>query len=168
MAMSEYVKRLRDKFGNDLLQMPSVSIVTYDEKGRLLLVLDADTNLWTVPGGSIDPCEVPADAAVREMWEETGLLIDPIKIIGVYGGPDQIVEYSNGDRTSYVTIVFEGRIIKGNLRPDGQETIELKYFFRDEIKSLKLQPWLIDVVDNFFLEQKEPFFNKTEWKPNDY
>ena len=154
MAISEYVKRLRDKFGNDLLQMPSVSIVTFDDKGRLLLVLDADTNLWTVPGGSIDPCEVPADAAVREMWEETGLLIDPIKIIGVYGGPDQIVEYSNG-------------ILKGNLRPDGQETIEVKYFFRDEMRSLKLQPWLINVVDNFFLEQKEPFFNKSEWKPTD-
>jgi 8-oxo-dGTP pyrophosphatase MutT (NUDIX family) len=73
MPMSEYLRRLRDKIGNELLVMPAVAVMVVDADRRLLLVRDAGTGLWATPGGAVDPDESPADAAVREMWEETGL-----------------------------------------------------------------------------------------------
>jgi 8-oxo-dGTP pyrophosphatase MutT (NUDIX family) len=47
--------------------MPSVTIVSFDDTGRVLLVKHRDTDLWVAPGGAIEPEETPADAAVREM-----------------------------------------------------------------------------------------------------
>jgi 8-oxo-dGTP pyrophosphatase MutT (NUDIX family) len=42
----------------------------------VLLVRHVEGNDWTTPGGMIEPLETPADAAVRETWEETGLHVE--------------------------------------------------------------------------------------------
>ena len=63
------------KVGHDLLATCSAAVAVCDELGRLLLVKLADTGTWLFPGGAIDPDELPADAAVRECYEETGLLV---------------------------------------------------------------------------------------------
>src|SRR6476469_2851423 len=98
MPMSPYVRSLREKIGNDLLEVPSVSILAVDQRDHVLLVRHVDSEFWTTPGGMVEPYETPADAAVREMWEETGLLVEPTAILGVFGGPECAVEYANGDR----------------------------------------------------------------------
>ncbi len=63
--------------------MPSVTIITFDDRGRVLLARHADAVVWVAPGGSVDPHESPADAAVREMWEETGLRVEPTRVVVV-------------------------------------------------------------------------------------
>jgi len=73
--MSPYIQDLRAKIGTTVLEIPTVSIVTLDERNRVLLVRHIEGNNWTTPGGMIEPYETPADAAVREMWEETGLYV---------------------------------------------------------------------------------------------
>jgi 8-oxo-dGTP pyrophosphatase MutT (NUDIX family) len=73
MPMSPHLLAVRAKVGHDLLTMTAASISVFDSSGRLLLREDAETGLWTLPGGAIDPNEHPADAAVRECFEETGL-----------------------------------------------------------------------------------------------
>ena len=60
-----------------------------------------------------------ADAAVRAMWEESGLWVRLTRLIGVFGGPEFVVRYRNGHRTSYVATVFEAALIEGSMRPDG-------------------------------------------------
>lgn len=72
MPMSEYVRALRAKIGTTVLEVPTVSVLTFDESERVLLVRHVEGNAWTTPGGMIEPYELPADAAVREMWEEPG------------------------------------------------------------------------------------------------
>ena len=81
MPISSYLKTLRDKIGHDLVATSAASISVFDDRGRILLGMDAETGFWTLPGGAIDPGEIPADAAVRECFEETGLFVHPERLL---------------------------------------------------------------------------------------
>jgi len=120
--------------------MPSVTIVVQDDRGRILLTRNADANSWTLPGGGIEPNESPKDAAVREMREETGLLVEPVRIIGVYGGPQYRVVYPNGDIVSYVATVFECKVVSGEMTPDYEESLDVRYFSEAELNSMQILP----------------------------
>lgn len=49
------------------------AVVTH--RGRALLLLHSGKELWLPPGGHVEPDEAPDAAAVREVWEETGLRV---------------------------------------------------------------------------------------------
>ena len=98
MGMSPYIKRLRQHIGHDLLLMPSVSALIFNDKGELLLHRSSDDGKWYIIGGAMDPGETSADACVREVREETGLTVTPERLVGVYTSPT--VTYPNSNRSS--------------------------------------------------------------------
>lgn len=167
MGMSDYIKDIRNKVGHALLQMPSVTIVNFDDAGRVLLLKHRDTDSWVAPGGAIEPGEKPADAAVREMWEETGLVVELVGILGVYGGWEFLVEYSNGDKTSYVMTVFEGQIVGGTLDPADDESTEAAYYSLEDIMGLNTQPWVRVVLPDVLENRGQASFEPASWKPED-
>ena len=121
-SVPDYVRRIRSILGGDeLLQIPSVSISLRDAGGRVLLARHAEGDVWLLPDGAIEPGEVPADAAVREMFEDPGLLVRLTELVGVFGGPEFVVEYRNQHRTSYVMAVFGAELDTGTAQPDGVE-----------------------------------------------
>ena len=67
MAMSAHVRRLRAAMGTELLVLPSVTGIVFDDRNRILLVRQTESGLWGAPGGAVDPVEIPADAVVREV-----------------------------------------------------------------------------------------------------
>lgn len=138
MPMSDYMKDLRARVGSRLLIVPSVTGLVFDEADRVLLARHSNGGVWVAPGGAIDPDEPPQDAVVREIWEETGLHVEPMRLCGVFGGPDFRVSYENGDLTTYVTTIYECRRLGGTLRPDGDEILEARFFAADELASVKL------------------------------
>jgi ADP-ribose pyrophosphatase len=77
--------------------VPCVGGLTYDSAGRLLLVRRANEpgrGLWSIPGGRVEPGEDDAAAVVREMAEETGLVVEPGALIGrVRRGRYEIADY---------------------------------------------------------------------------
>jgi 8-oxo-dGTP pyrophosphatase MutT (NUDIX family) len=139
MGMSDYVRRLREKIGNDLLLMPSTHCVIRDADGRLLLVRHVEGR-WMLPGGAIEPGETPADAARRECWEEASVLVEPFRVVGVYGGPEYGVTYANGDRTRWVVTIFEARILSGEPRAGDDETQDVGWFAAEELGGLEVSP----------------------------
>jgi ADP-ribose pyrophosphatase YjhB (NUDIX family) len=163
--MSDYVRALRAKIGTDLLEVPTVSVVVCDESSRVLLVRHVEGNMWTTPGGMIEPLETPADAAVRETWEETGLHVELTRIVGVFGGPHFRASYSNGDSIAFVSTVFAARPLRGTLAPDGEETLEVRYFARGELATLPMKPHVPPVLDVAFAAPSAAYFEPPTWTP---
>ena len=162
--MSPYVRELRARMGSARLLLPSVTALVFDDAGRLLLVRQRDGEVWSTPGGAMELDEMPADALVREVWEETGLFVRPLRIAGVYGGSECVVRYANGDETQYVMTVFDCAVRGGTPRADGDETVEVRYVGAEEARALPLTPWLRHVIATFF-ERREGHFHPYRWRP---
>jgi ADP-ribose pyrophosphatase YjhB (NUDIX family) len=138
MSISPYIARLRQHIGSELLLVPSVAVLIKDADDRVLLVYETDADAWSVPGGSIDVDERPEDAARRETREEAGVDVELEGIVTVVGGPEFHTHYRNGDEVAYVATVYAARVVGGIPTADGDETSDVRWFARDELTSLEL------------------------------
>ncbi|PLT28646.1 NUDIX hydrolase [Peribacillus deserti] len=138
MGMSAYYKNLREKVGNELIFMPSVACIVRNEGGEILLQNKGNGEPWSLPAGAIEPGETPADAAAREVQEETGLTITPKRLAGVFGGKEYRYQYPNGHQVEYNIFLFECEINHGELLPLDNETAELCYFKPENMPELAL------------------------------
>jgi len=163
--MSPYIRALRSHIGTARLLMPSVAGVIRSPGNQLLLVQQRDDGSWTTPGGSIEIDETPADAVVREVWEETGLFVAPRRVFCVYGGPAFVVNYPNGDETQYIGVMFECEVTSGELRADGDEIELARYWTYDEAARLPLSPWLTRVLPRLFDTNEDAWFEPSSWQP---
>lgn len=93
----------------------AATVIFTDESGRVLLCEPAYKEVWEAPGGAVEADESPRDAAVREVKEEFGLVIEPGRLIAVDYVPPI------GSRTEGLIYVYNG----GCLRPEQTETITL-------------------------------------------
>ncbi|MET4426683.1 NUDIX domain-containing protein [Bradyrhizobium sp. RT3a] len=165
MPISEYLHSLRQKVGHDLVALTAASIAVFDEHHRILLGKDVERGFWAMPGGAVDPHEEPADAAVRECFEETGLLVRPEGLIGVFGGPEFLVYYPNGDVAYYTTIAFLATIVGGSHTPRDGEMSELQYFDRAECEDLTMSPSSRLIARQAFANLGRPYFRAASWAP---
>src|SRR5262245_11052178 len=150
MGMSPYIQRLRAAVGSELLLLPAVTGIIFDDRGRILLVRDTASGVWTAPGGAVEPHETPSDAVVREVWEETGLYTAPVRILGVYGGSSCLVTYPTGDRTEYVMTVFECDVRGGALRAVSDETTDAAFVGADELSHYPTSSWVTHVLPGLY------------------
>lgn len=122
------IMELRARMGQDWIVAPGASAFIRDDAGRVLLVRRADNGQWMLPAGYMDLGESVAETAVREVREETGLSIEPVRLVGAYAGPEYRVVYGNGDPVQVVSTVFEGRLAGGALRLDRSEVSAAAFF----------------------------------------
>ena len=165
MPISDYLRGLRAKVGTDLLHVPSVTALIFDDQGRVLLVRHSNGGVWVTPGGAVDPDEAPQDAIVREVWEETGLSVEPVHLCGVYGGPEFRVQYANGDVVSYVIAAFECRLIGGDLRVDDDEVTEARWVAREDFGTLRLSAWAEVALPKLVRGNRQTWIPTVRWRP---
>ena len=80
------------------VKLPSfVRVVIQNEKGELLVIFQKKWNCWVFPGGKIEPNETPSEAAKREVFEETNLVIEDLEIVG-----EQSFDRKNRGRMGYL------------------------------------------------------------------
>ena len=100
--------------------------VVFDARGASCSCAHVEGDEWTTPGGMIEPEETPADAAVREAWEETGLVVALTRIVGVFGG--SALHQHLLERRSH-RVGFDGVRGAGDRRraaPGSEETLEAR------------------------------------------
>jgi ADP-ribose pyrophosphatase YjhB (NUDIX family) len=126
---------------------PGVAAVIFQDE-RVLLQRRDDNGRWGLPGGSVEPGESVRTAVIREVLEETGLDVEPLRLIGVYSDPanHQIVTYPDGNVIHYVSSVFECAVRGGTLTCC-EESLELAFFPPDELPPDTLPISRIRIVD---------------------
>ncbi len=120
------------------------------EESRVLLVKRAHPPLqaqWSIPGGVLEVGELIREAAIREAREETGLIVDPGDLLGVY---DRILRTAEKRvQYHYVLIDFLCRRVGGELAA-ADDAAEVRWFTRDELPALKLAEDTQDVIRKGF------------------
>lgn len=117
--------------------VPCVGALVYDESGRLLVIKrkhEPGSGLWSLPGGRVDPGESLVTAVVREVFEETGLVVTVGAIVGVVerGGPGGVV---------YAITDFAAQRVGGQLRA-GDDAHDARFVDAVELTRLPLSPGL--------------------------
>lgn len=138
MPISDYIKGLREKIGHDRLLNPGVAALIHDAEGRILLMRRSDDGSWSLPAGAVDPGERPAEALIREVYEETGLKVIPEQLIGVFSGLGFLHVYPNGDKLEVFNVVFLCRAVGGRLEARDGEAAELCYVSPLELPDSKI------------------------------
>ncbi|MEZ5211798.1 MULTISPECIES: NUDIX hydrolase [unclassified Gordonia (in: high G+C Gram-positive bacteria)] len=116
----------------------AASAVLVDDDGRVLLVKrghEPEKGHWSVPGGRVEPGETPAQAAVREVREETGL--------DVRVGDElwtAIVPF--GDDSRYEVHDFAATVLGGELR-SGDDADDARWVAPDQLETLPLSTGLL-------------------------
>jgi ADP-ribose pyrophosphatase YjhB (NUDIX family) len=126
MATPGFIRELRENIGHELLFLPGVSAVVLDAEERVLLVRRADDGRWSLVGGIPEPGEQPAEAAVREVAEETAVrcVADRVLLVQTL----RPVRYPNGDQCQYMDICLRCHAVGGEARVNDDESLEVGWF----------------------------------------
>ncbi len=114
----------------------SVAAAVVDEQGRVLAVRRTDNDHWEPPGGVLELDETIEQGLVREVFEETGLVVEPETLTGVYKNMTRGI----------VALVFRCRVIAGE--PDiSDEVRECRWLTADQISELLDEAYAVRLLD---------------------
>ena len=129
------------------------AIIIRNKNGEILLQERTDRDKWGLPGGCQDLGENLRNTAVREAYEETGIQLDPSKIvlIDTLSGESRKNSYPNGDIVYNNTSLYLANVNlvdTSSLKGDS-ETKKLKFFNLDEIPDNLIDVDLINSYKNY-------------------
>lgn len=120
------------------------------ENGRVVLVKRAHPPIqgeWSIPGGVLEVGEMVREAAIREAREETGLIVEPGELLGVF---DRILRDANKRvQYHYVLIDFLCLRVGGELAA-ASDAAEVQWFTREELPALSLAEDTLEVIHKGF------------------
>ncbi len=109
---------------NPRLVVTTLPVTAQGEVVLLRRGIEPGYGAWAQPGGFLEIDESAQEGAARETLEETGLVVEPTEVVGLYSRPPAAV----------VVVAFEARIVGGDARPSA-EALEVVAFRPEEI------PW---------------------------
>ncbi|OMI90760.1 NUDIX hydrolase [Streptomyces sp. BBFR25] len=135
MTTPDFIRDLRASAGHQLLWLPGVTAVVFDDEGRVLLGRRSDNGRWSLIGGIPEPGEQPAACAVREVEEETAVQCVVERLVLVQALKP--VTYDNGDVCQFMDITFRCRAVGGEARVNDDESLEVGWFAVDALPDIQ-------------------------------
>ncbi len=124
-----------------------VSAVIFDDQERILLGHRRDMDLWGLPGGGVEPAELPTEAVIRETKEETGLDVEVVRLLAIGVSPEPLLGF-----------VFSCRVIDGELAPTS-ETDAVAFFAHPELPSM-ISPRTRAIIEMAYQHPTEIYYGK--------
>ncbi len=114
--------------------------------GRILVVRRANPpsqGAWSIPGGRVEAGETAAEAAHREVREETGMVVD----IGSVAGRTDV--QSEGAVVYDVLDFWATPLEEGVTLRAGDDAVDVRWVTREELAALPCTPGLVDILDSW-------------------
>ena len=159
-AAEELFRRWRESVGDGYDGYVTTAVgcgaIVFNSDDEILMIRRANGR-WFYPGGFCDVGYSPAENVAREVREETGLTVTPIRLIGVtdslkLGSPAR----------HYYSILFYCRLDGGEIRPHPLETLEVGFFPIDRLPEplhSADRRWLTLAREFHFEGRMEPYFD---------
>lgn len=122
--------------GDQHIHSVSVAGVVVDTAGRVLVTQRRDNGRWEPPGGILERHETFEEGVIREIAEETGLLVSVERLTGAYKNMTRGI----------VALVYRCRPISGQLRPT-DETSQVRWITPDQVNTFMTEAYAIRVLD---------------------
>ena len=106
----------------------AVAAIVGNDQGEILLTQRADSGIWLYPVGWADVGYSPSEIAVKEVYEETGIEVEPVSLISVLDGLRL-----GFARIPMYSILFHCRMIGGELKGHPLETRSVGFYPRDAL-----------------------------------
>lgn len=116
------------------------------ENDKILLVEATKQRKIDIPGGAIKKGETLEKALKREVWEETGLIVEPINLLGIV---ESCFYYEEKDRIYHnIRLHYSAKRVGGEIKPQGNQidTFDAKFYSIDELRNNKSKYRIFDVA----------------------
>jgi 8-oxo-dGTP diphosphatase len=127
------------------VRVPCVGAVVADESGRILVIRRGrppSAGLWSLPGGRVEPGETLAEAARREVREETGLEIELTGLLGRVDIPHGEVVYDVSDFGATVAGTRHALV-------PGDDAVDARWVTHAELAALESSPGLLRTLEDW-------------------
>ncbi len=119
---------------------------------KLLLVQESTDERWAMPGGWADVGDIPSEVATRETHEESGFVVKPIKVVGVFDANrvEGELEFFHAFK-----IIFLCELISGEAQTSS-ETLDVQFFSLDDLPPLSLNRTNTKHIEEIKLHLNDP------------
>jgi 8-oxo-dGTP diphosphatase len=114
----------------------SVAAVIPDDQGRVLVIQRRDNGAWQLPGGILELDESIEDGVRREVQEETGVTVEPIRLTGVY----------KNMKLGVVALVFRTQLVNGTPHPT-EESAAVDWWTADRVAAEMNETFAARILD---------------------
>lgn len=139
-------------------QTPKVAVgaAVANDEGKLLLIERADSGIWLYPTGWCDVGYSAPEVVVKEVLEETGIEVEPVRLIGVLDGMRL-----GQSRIPLYSLLFFCRAVGGELRLHPLEVTNAGWFARDEIPTptIGAERWVEPIFAAIDGERRDVFYD---------
>jgi ADP-ribose pyrophosphatase YjhB (NUDIX family) len=134
----EWLSTVGDGVAGYVTPKCAVAAVVGNEQGEILLTQRADSGWWLYPVGWADVGYSPSEVAVKEVYEETGIEVEPVSMIAVLDGLRL-----GFARLPLYSLLFHCRMIGGELEGHPLETRAVGFFDRNNL------PWPVAGIERW-------------------